>query len=237
MSEEAKKVVTEQPKDDKSKEKPDAKPDAKDDSKKDDSKGQNINKEYETKLEKYKKPDPEKAKEAFKERKEKREDPDNLPITRKEFKEALRKTEDKTIKSVTKGQAEGLVKSLTTSDTEKELVMNVYDNTIFPSHYTMEDKVKASVAMANSDKLIGERNELARALKSKDKVGKDAVDTKHDQPESGAAPKQAADMKAVLASQGFEYDKETKMFSKPLGGGYTMIHDPKTGKNRRVKSQ
>jgi len=114
--------------------------------------------------------------------------PEGTGITEERLQEILAEERQVTQREFQATESSRLIKSKTTSDSEANLAEEVYKGMTFPSHYTLDDKVESVIAVVNRKKMIGERNELMRALQGKEGVVTDASGT-HRDAQPGNEPK------------------------------------------------
>lgn len=187
------------------------------------------------------KPDPEAAKKAFQERKNKREDGDDIddepeddedkPLTRRELADALAKDR----KERQETEAFSLAKSLAGSDKEAQLILAKWKNRTFPSGLPLSEQIQEMYVVTHSKKLIGQKNEAFRALKNGRGVNRDGSGTHQDAPENPTAPKvSTADAQAFVAA-GMTYNVQTRRYEKKLANGNILVRDPKTKKSVLIR--
>lgn len=199
--------------------------------------------DYDAEIEKERKgkPDPIKAREAFKGRKERREekqedegeeevDEEDKPLTRREMQELL--AHDRKEREL--DSALHIAQSLAGSEKEAQLIVAKWQNRTFPSHLTLREQLEESYAITHSKKLIGERNELMRALKNKGNVNTNAAGTHQDAPK-GKEPELASQDKQALAASGFIWNAVSRQYEKKLSNGDLLVRDSKTKQTRLVK--
>lgn len=167
------------------------------------------------------------AEKSFKERKAKREeeeeadeDEDEKPLTRRELDTIL----DKDRKEQTMSKAIEIASNISGSGDEAELVMEVYKSRTFPAHLTLEQKLKEAYLIANAPKIIGQNDELKRALKGKGLSSKDTAGTHHDKPK-GSEPQISNADKTVLQQVGFKWNGTNRRFEKKLNNGQTLVRE------------
>lgn len=203
--------------------------------KKNDDKG--IDYDSEIEKERKGKPDPKKAQEAFRKRMEKRmpaesdEDSDDRPLTRREIQEML--AEER--KQRQANDAFSIARSLSQSDKEAELIVTKWQNRSFPTHLSLEEQIAESYAITHSKKIIGERNELARALRGKSGANRDGAVAHRDGIQISKEPKLAPQDAEVIKASGFTFNQSTKQYEKKLPSGESLILDPKTKKTTYVR--
>lgn len=196
--------------------------------------------DYEALIEAERKPDPEKAKEAFKKRQEKRvehvsepeedddESDEDKPLTRKEIDAYLAR---KTQTIVAEANAERITEIATElADTEGEarFIMEIHKNRIFPEGMSLRDQLSEAHAIASYKRSVAKNVELARKVNSKETASKDT--STGIQETTSSEPKISADLKASLRNAGFIYDNTVKTYVKTLPNGKKMFKDPKTGR-------
>lgn len=159
---------------------------------------------------------------------------DDKPLTAKELQVILAKEREESRKEFHKSEADRVATNLSTSDMEKELLLEIYKNRSFPSHLSLEEKFEECFVIANKKKLLGENSELKRALRGKQGVSKDASTT-HQDPPTGNAPKLAQGEAAEMARVGFKFNTTAKRFEKKLNNGQVLVKD-KSGQTYIVKA-
>lgn len=190
--------------------------------------------------EKKRTPDPDKAKEAFKKREEKRlqqeqggDEPatedvdDDKPLTRKEFNELLARERQLITNEARKEQITEIAGTLADSEKEREFIIAIHANRVFPSDMPLKDQLLEAHFIANGRRLAAKNQEVVRALKSKDSAGKDTATVVRDGT-TAPGPKLAADVAASLKRAGYSYDPSTKVYKKQLSSGKFMYNDPRT---------
>lgn len=179
------------------------------------------------------KPDPKKAKEAFKERREKREGDDDKSLTRKEVEEIL--ANDR--KDRARDQALTIAKTLASGDKEAALIVAKWNNRTFPPDLALEEQITEMFGAVHAKRIVGQRNEALRALRGKGGVNNDAAGTHRDPPLTKAAPKMSAQDKQAITAVGFVWNGKNKRFEKKLANGNLLIKDNKTGQVSMVKAR
>lgn len=188
--------------------------------------------DYEAELleeEKRGKPDPEKAKDAFKEREEKREekseDEGDKPLTRKDVNRIRAE-----IRTEVQGeQALDIARKFAGSESEAKLIVAKWRNRVFPEGMMLSEQLEEAYAITHRKRLIGQRNEAFRALKSKDGVIRHAPGAQRDGVE-GKAPKLSAADAVAYKGAGYEWNGSKRLYQKSLSRGRFLYKDPKTGR-------
>lgn len=173
--------------------------------------------------EKRGKPDPEKARQAFIERKSKREqeesfeeDDEERPLTRKEVEEIVARERAKITKDVVETRAIETARGLTQSEAEAQAVLTYWRNRIFPEGMPLAEQMREMRAVVNMDRIESENSELRRALRGNQSVTKNAASTHRDPPAS-LTPKISAQDAAEYKRAGFSWDGFRKVYKKPVG--------------------
>lgn len=159
---------------------------------------------------------------------------DEKPLTKKELAELLERERNENRKIIQSTQVESIASRLATSDSERNLLIEIHRNRSFPSHLSIQEQLEECYAIANRKKLVGERNEALRALKGKEGSNKDSSGTYQDNQlsnEPKIAPQDAEAFKAV----GFIWNGKTRQYEKKLPNGDLLIRDSKTKQTRLIK--
>lgn len=178
---------------------------------------------------------------AFKNReKRRREEPeieepegDDKPLTERSLKEILAREREATRKEMMSSEINRIAGQMSTSDTEKELILEVHKNRSFPSNLSLEEQLEEAWLIANKNRIKGENSELKRALLGKSGVSRDASTTHQDAP-SGKQPQMAAADASEIARLGFKWSGTNRRYEKKLPNGNMLIFDPKTKQTTRV---
>lgn len=200
---------------------------------KEDSDNQDSEIDYDAEIEaerKRGKPDPDKAKNAFKERKEKREGEDDRPLTKRELQEIL--AEER--KQNQSREAFNLARALAGSDKEAQLVVEKWKNRSFPADLPIEEQIEESYVITHRKKLLGERNEALRALRAKGGVNKNGAGT-YRESTKGNQPKTSAEATSAFKAAGFTWNGTSRQFEKKLPNGDMLIRDAKTKQTRLIR--
>jgi hypothetical protein len=191
--------------------------------------------------EKNRVPDPNKAKEAFLKREEKRKQDEAIaqqetadvdldkPMTRREMDEYLARRQHQIITETQSERIEEIAHEIADSEGEAKFVMEIHKNRVFPEGMTLRDQLREAHFIAAGKRLAAKNLELARKVQSKDTASKDVASTHHE-PQTGSAPKLAGDVAAALKRSGFEYDNSSKVYVKKLPNGKKLYKDPKTNR-------
>lgn len=178
------------------------------------------------------------ADEAYKQR-NKKQDKENVeekdedrPVTLKDLETFQSKQRQEIKNDFNAQQIQDIANRISSSDDEKEAILAVYVNRIFPENMSIQDQLTEVKLIVNKDKILGENSELKRALNSKANATKEHISGQHDSiPSIAGEPKLSDNRKEILKD--FSYNKETKQYEKKSSSG-TLVHDPKTGKNKFV---
>jgi len=196
--------------------------------------------DYEALIEAERKPDPEKAKEAFKKRQEKRvehvseteegedESDEDKPMTRKEIDAYLARKTQMIVAEANAERITEIATELADTDGEARFIMEIHKNRIFPEGMSLRDQLSEARAIANYKRMSAKNMELARKVTSKETASKDT--STGIQETTSSEPKISADLKASLRNAGFSFDNTLKVYTKTLPNGTKMYSDPKTGR-------
>lgn len=155
------------------------------------------------------------------------EDEEDKPLTKKELQAILAAERQATLKESQSDRITEIAKSMSESESEANLVVEIHKNRTWPSHLSLTEQVEEAYAIANRKKLISKNSEMARALRSKDFASKDFVGTHRDGME-GSAPKMSTNDTAAYTRAGFKFDAKSKLWKKTLPNGKTLNKDPRT---------
>jgi hypothetical protein len=196
--------------------------------------------DYEALIAAEKKPDPEKAKEAFRKREEKRkeevsetdegddESDEDKPMTRKEMDAYLARKTQTIVAEANAERITEIATEIADSDGEARFIMEIHKNRIFPEGMTLRDQLSEAHAIASYKRTAAKNVELARKVNSKETASKDT--STGTQETTSSEPKLSADLKASLKNAGFTFDSTLKVYTKILPNGKKMYSDPKTGR-------
>jgi len=157
----------------------------------------------------------------------KEEEEDEKPLTMSEFRKFQDEERQKTEKLLLSREAENIASELAVSDSEKALALEIHKNRTFPSDMSLREQIEESFVIANRKKILGERNEALRALKSK--ANNDVGSTHHDGQKS-KEPQIEAGIKSELSRLGFAFNQTSRRYEKKLANGKILVRDSKTGK-------
>ncbi len=177
------------------------------------------------------------ADQAFKLREKQRkddivDDPDEEPekgMTRTEV-QAMMDSQNKANKS---NEIDEIVSLMSDNDKERELIKLTHKNRTYPAHLSMKEQLKEAYLVANKGKIVGENQELKRALSGKKNASTDASATHQDSPKGGEPKFAKPADKAELARQGWKWNGTTKRHEKEMNGGTLVRH--KDGKTEFIK--
>lgn len=175
------------------------------------------------------KPDPSKAREAFKERDNKRDTDadDDKPLTRKDIADVEARVE----RRVLAGQALDIARKMAGSDKEAQLIVAKWTNRTFPAGTTLQDQIEEAYVITHSKRLIGTTNEAMRALKNKNNVRTGAAGATHRDSADASEPKMNAADAASYKGAGFVWNGQKRVYMKSLKNGKMFLYkDPKTKK-------
>jgi hypothetical protein len=155
-------------------------------------------------------------------------DDDDKPLTMKQWKALESKREEALIKKQETLRAGDIVKLYTDNESEAEYVLELFSNRVFPDYMTTEEKVEEAYLIANKGRILSENKELARALKNKDNVNRQAPSVFRKKLADNTIPTMSEQDKAEYARAGFKYVSANKRWEKPLDNGKILVKDPVT---------
>jgi len=162
------------------------------------------------------------------------EEDEDLPLTKAGLQKILAEERQFNQKNLQRIQAEEIAKSLTGSEAEKNLVLEIHKNRTFPSHLSLSEQLEESYVIANRKKLVGERNEAMRALKGKDGVNKNPAGAHRDSAPS-KEPKISPQDATAFKAAGFVWNGVSRNYEKKLPNGDLLVRDSKTKQTRLIK--
>ncbi len=145
---------------------------------------------------------------------------DDKPVTRRE----LAKVKEEARREAQEERALELAASISGSDAEAQLIVAKWKNRTFPEGLSLSEQIEEMHAVVHRKKLIGERNEAMRGLKSKETANRNTAAT-HREGQPGTVPKlPAADEKAIKAA-GYVWNAVTRRHEKKLKNGQIVVRD------------
>jgi len=150
-------------------------------------------------------------------------------VTKADIEALLEKNRQDNLKVMEQAKIKELASTITNSPAEEKLVLAIHKERQFPSYMSLDDQIKESFVLANSDKLIGERDEAVRALKNKNNINTTAENDNPDQPK-GPGPKVAGDVVSILTQKGFKLNSVSQRYEKTIKGGTSFYYDLPTKK-------
>lgn len=204
-----------------------------------DESGSSQETDYEALIEAERKPDPEKAKEAFRKRQEKRqeehqetedtdESDEDKPMTKKDIDAYLARKTQTIVAEANAERITEIATELAETDGEARYIMEIHKNRIFPEGMSLRDQLSEARAIASYKRTSAKNVELARKVNSKETASKDI--STGTQETTSSEPKLSADVKTSLRNAGFTFDNTLKVYTKVLPNGKKMYSDPKTGR-------
>lgn len=151
------------------------------------------------------------------------------PLTARQLDErfaAERQHTEKQMQAVTIVELAG---KLASSDTEKQLIIEIHKNRVFPAGMSLNEQMEEAYVLANKKRFPALLSEAKRAMRSKDTATDSATGT-HRDPAPTSEPKVSSAEATALRGAGFVWDGTQRMWKKPLKGGQFLFRDPKTGK-------
>jgi hypothetical protein len=171
------------------------------------------------------------ATDAFRFRKEKRQDDtesadeadDDKPLTRAEMQKMLDDREQKILRQSSTKEAITLARSFTDNDDEAKYAATLWEHVTLPFD-SMEEQMRFIIGGMNAERLLAKNSELLRTVQSKTMARKNTATTARDAT-GGTAPKIDGQVKQALERTGFKYETTKKAWVKTLANGKKMYND------------
>ncbi len=157
------------------------------------------------------------------------------PLTRKELEELLQKDRQQTRRELQLEIIAEKATKLTGNEAEKNLIIEIHKNRIWPEGMSLDDQLEESHAIANRKAILARNAELKRALQSKDTKSNDATSS-HIEPPTVNEPQSSADLQAIK-STGYKWDGKLGLFIKQLRGKRVLTYDPKTKAQKVIERE
>jgi hypothetical protein len=161
------------------------------------------------------------------------EDDDDKPLTGRRLETILARERQQTEKIVQAKRIQEIAKSLAQSDAEANLIVEIHRNRTFPAHLTLEEQLDEAYVIANRKKIVGQRDELLRALKGKDGANRNGAQS-HKIVKPAAEPKTSSQDVTAIKLAGFKWNGIAKRYEKKLPNGDIIYRDPKTKQTGRI---
>jgi hypothetical protein len=155
------------------------------------------------------------------------DDEENKPLTRKDLDSVLQAERQKMTTELYGDRIKEIATEIAESSEEAEAIIEVHKNRSFPAHLSLKDQLEEIQAIINRKRILSQKSELARALKSKETASNDSGSS-HQDPQTGTAPKMSASDTSAYKRAGFAYDDKDRVWKKKLPNGNTLIKDPRT---------
>ena len=153
------------------------------------------------------------------------EEDDSKPLTRAELKALLEERESGKAKNEQAREAMTIAKTLTETEDEALYAVELFKHITLPFD-SLDESIRFIIAGMNADRIMGQTQEVKRALKSKETARKNTAVTVRDKA-SGSQPALSGDMKVVLKNQGYKYLSDKKVYGKKLPTGKMLFNDGK----------
>lgn len=152
------------------------------------------------------------------------------PLTRADLASIQQEATDAATRIANASAALTIARSLAASDKEAQLIVLKWQNRSFPAGMSLDAQVQEAYAIANTKRLIGERNEALRVAKNRGNANQNGAATHRDGAPAGEPAMSDAD-KLGLKQAGFEWDGAKRLYKKSLKGGKQFLYkDMKSGK-------
>lgn len=175
------------------------------------------------------------AKESFKARQVKREEPEEVsqddedkPLTKKDLQALLLRERQETKRELQNSRIREIVGKLAESEDEARYITEIHKNRVWPDSVSLEEQIEEAHAIANRKRLIAKNAELGRALKGSFGTQTKVASTQRESQVT--QPKVKADLSASLKRAGFAFDSKVKQWTKKMPNGTYIYKDLKTGR-------
>ena len=168
-----------------------------------------------------------KAKERIEKKRQEGQEGNDEPLTRDSLRQVLDEERETVRKEMREERVRELAKKLSKSDSEVELVIEVWKNRTLAG--TLDEQIEEAFAIATHKRTQAQNSELKRALGSKDGIITDGSNTQR-KPLQGNAPELPANDKQAVA--GMIWDNARGAYRKIIAGGRKVFFVSKDLKRR-----
>lgn len=185
--------------------------------------------------ERARKPDPQRAADAFKKREQRRkeepeedeedEEDEDRPVTLRDLNNILSQRDASNPANDVEKQ--NIARDIAESDKEAEYILAIHANRVFPKDMSLRDQIEESWAIANRRKIVAKAKEIDRAGQSKALAGNNSAST-HRDAQAGTVPQQSSSDEQAYKRAGFTYDTRERVWTKKLPNGKILKKDPVT---------
>lgn len=183
------------------------------------------------------------AEKNFKKRKDKREgkeeedvdeDDEDKPLTRRELRSVLSEANQQNVQQAQSTEALRIARENTSSENEAQAAILFWKNRVKPTG-NLEEDVLFAIGGLNRKKVVAEKSEVIRALKSKENSSKSFASTQRTGSPAEKGKITSRDAEA-LKGAGMVWDGTKRVYKKPIGDGKTFFfYDPKSKKRWKGK--
>lgn len=149
---------------------------------------------------------------------------EDKPITRKELHAFMARER--------KSEISDIVSQMSDNDKERELVILTHQNRSFPPDLSLKEQLEEAYLIANKSKVLGENQELKRAVAGKKNASTDASGSFQDSPK-GSQPKLSPADGAEYARLGLKWNSALKRYEKESKNGKFVKY--KDGRTEFIK--
>jgi hypothetical protein len=155
------------------------------------------------------------------------EEDEDKPLTAKQVRELLERDRQQTRKELQSGAIRDIAGRLTKNPHERDLIIEIHKNRIFPEGLSLEEQLDEAQAIANRKRVKAQTDELKRSLQGKNGKNDNPAVTRRDAPITSEPKISAKDVQSMKA-QGFVWDGALKIYKKPIGNNKFYFFNPKT---------
>lgn len=131
---------------------------------------------------------------------------------------------DSNNKTAQASEIKDIVSKMSDNDKVQELIILTHKNRTYPSNLSLKQQLEEAFLTANKGKILGENQELKRALTGNKNASTDGSQTHQDSP-PGSKPKLSASTQAELTRLGYKWNGTSKRFEKKVKGGVRVRHE------------
>lgn len=159
---------------------------------------------------------------------------DDKPLTKTELESVLAKDRQINQKLIQQNRIDEVSKNLAHDDPALAgLIKEIHKNRTWPITIPLEEQLEEALAIAHRKKILGERDEMARALKGKQGVNNNPA-SGHQDPRPGTESKLSPQDTQAIQESGLIWSAQHRRFEKKLQNGQTLVYNPTTKQIRPV---
>lgn len=159
---------------------------------------------------------------------------EDKPLTAKELQSILVQERQLILKESNSTRIRELANKYAAGDIDHaNYIVELYNSRQFPTDMALEEQVEEAYILANKKRIIGENNELKRALVNKGNTNTFSASSVSDKMK-GDEPQISSASKKAITYAGYKYNSASRRYEKKLANGQTLIWDYKEKQTRLV---